>query len=310
LPIHSVRTRVAFEEIATDASIRMAARTRGRKRTATASTQPPRRLMRVPALAATGHKELAILWKNVAAAVRVGGLVGQVLVFGGLLLFLGVLLVMVGGESSDVLLGIGSAWAAMFLFIGPIWNRFDLRFDLPRLAILRSWPISGARIVGTMIASTTLMHVVMMWTLMAVLTALACYTSEPGNVPRILRIALIAAVAVPSLSVLMFTVQNTAALLFPAWVRTGPQSRGLESIGQNLLTMLATLLLVMIALFYPAFVSIVLALFLWRPLGGAWALVPAFLAAFAVVLVQLVPAVRALGALFERTEPKDVLIDG
>jgi ABC-2 type transport system permease protein len=305
-----VRTNVAFEEIATDASIRTAARSRRQRDSGGLSTSTPRRTMRMPALAATGRAEVAILWKNLAAAVRVGGLIGQVLVFTGLLVVLGVALVMVGGESSDLLLGVGSAWTAMFLFIGPVWNRFDLRFDLPRIAILRSWPISGARIVGAMIASTTAMHVVMIWTLLMVLTLLAWYTTDSWSGREILRLTLTIAVLVPSLSVLMFTVQNAAALLFPAWVRTGPQQRGIEAIGQNLLTMVATLLLVLIGLFYPAFVSAVVALFLWRPMGGAWALVPAFVAAFGVVVLQLVPAVRALGALFERTEPRDVLTDG
>jgi hypothetical protein len=197
----------------------------------------------------------------------------------------------------------------MFLVIGPLWNRFDLRLDLPRLAILRTWPLSGARIVGSMIACTTIMHVGMVWLLIALLTGLAFYTTELVPPLSIVRIALIVALIVPSVSALMFTVQNAAALLFPAWVRTGPQQRGLEALGQNLLTTLATLVLVMLGMFYPAFVGLVVALFAWRPMGGSWALVPALVAAFGVVLLQLVPSVRALGALFDRLEPRDLAGD-
>jgi ABC-2 type transport system permease protein len=304
-----VRTNVAFEEIATDASARMAVRT-AQRQTSGLNIPAASKPLRFPSLAVTGRAETAILWKNLAAAVRIGGLAFQLLIFTGGLVVLGVLLVLVGGESGDVLLGVGTAWLAMFLLIGPIWNRFDLRLDLPRLAILRSWPISGARIVGTMIAGTTLMHVAMTWALILLLTALAFYTLESSSPATIVRVAVTVAVLVPSVSTLMFTVQNAAALLFPAWVRTGPQQRGLEAIGQNLLTMLATLVLVALGVFYPGFVVLVVTLFLWHPLGGAWALVPALVAGFGVVLLQLIPTVRALGQLFERTEPRDVATDG
>ncbi|MCU0648083.1 MAG: hypothetical protein MUF00_08815 [Gemmatimonadaceae bacterium] len=303
-----VRTDVAFEEAATDASSRLAA-WQARRRSSGINVPQSRTPLRFPSLTTYGRPETAIVWKSLAAAFRIGGLVWQATIFAGGLVFMGVLLVLVGGETGDVLLGVGAAWLAMFLVIGPIWNRFDLRLDLPRLAILRSWPLSGTRVVGSMIAGTTAMHVAMVWLLIALLTALAFYTTDAVAPSSIARIAIIVALIVPSISVLMFTVQNGAALLFPAWVRTGPQQRGLEALGQNLLTTAATLVLVLLGSFYPAIVGCIVALFLWRPLGGSWALVPALVAAFAVVLLQLVPAVRALGTLFDRIEPRDLAGD-
>jgi hypothetical protein len=107
----------------------------------------------------------------------------------------------------------------------------------------------------------------------------------------------------------MFTVQNGIALLFPAWVRLGVETRGFETMGQNLLTTGATTLLAAIGLVFPVGAGILVA-WLGRPWLGTWAVLLASVLALAIVLVQLWPVIQWLGRVFERTDISDVAAAG
>ena len=96
-----------------------------------------------------------------------------------------------------------------------------------------------------------------------------------------------------------------AALLFPSWVRLGTERRGFETMGQGLLTMLATSLAAAVALVFPAGLAI---LILWlgsSVLGPASMLVAAFVGA-ALLFAELWPVIFWLGSVFEKTEVTDI----
>jgi ABC-2 type transport system permease protein len=208
-------------------------------------------------------------------------------------------------DAADLFVGITVGWGAMLVFVGPLWMRFDLRLDLPRLAILKTWPLPGRQIVAAEIAAVTLLHSVTIWSLMIVPIVLVVMDptllAESGTgLPMFIAVAL----AIPLLNALMFTVQNATALMFPAWVRLGAESRGFESTGQNLLTMGATTLVAAVALVFPVGLGLFIAFF-GRGLNG-WALPLATLAGGVVLLLELIPVINWLGDVFERIDVNEV----
>jgi hypothetical protein len=98
-------------------------------------------------------------------------------------------------------------------------------------------------------------------------------------------------------------VQNAVALVFPAWVESGASPpRGIEAIGQRLLTLAGTLLAVSLAL-VPATIAGALAFqLLPRSLGGAVFPIVALLGAL-VVAGETAAAFAALGRAFDRFDP-------
>jgi len=202
-------------------------------------------------------------------------------------------------------MGVTVGWGAMLIFVGPLWMRFDLRLDLPRLAILKTWPLPGRQIVAAEIVAVTLLHSLTIWSLMIVPIVLVVMDpkllAESGTgVPTFIAVAL----GIPMLNALMFTVQNATALMFPAWVRLGTESRGFESTGQNLLTMGATTLVAAVALVFPVGLGLLI-VFFGRGLNG-WALPLGILAGGVLLVLELIPVINWLGDVFERIDVNEV----
>ncbi len=264
-----------------------------------------RKVSRIPRLGVRGLPEVAIIWKNVAAAFRGGALKVQLLFQVGSLALFAVLAARSGGRGDDVLTAVTVGWGAMLLFTGPLWMRFDLRQDLPRMAILKAWPLPGWRVVAAEIAGVTLLQSVVVCSLLVVpvvqlLLDPALAERAQATVPRLLAVV----VLVVPVNALLFAIQNGVALLFPAWVRLGSNERGFEAMGQGILTAGASFLVLAVALVFPAAAAGITyllagALDAWRPVAAA-------AAAAVVLLLQLAPAVAALGTQFESTEVTDV----
>ena len=51
---------------------------------------------------------------------------------------------------------LAATWAALTLVIGPQWIRNDLRSDLLKLDLLRSYPLPGRAVVAAETAASTL----------------------------------------------------------------------------------------------------------------------------------------------------------
>lgn len=261
--------------------------------------------MSVPTLALSGRPEVAIAWKNVVAALRGGSWKTQLVSF---VVGLGVLAIasrQASDRAGDAFMGVALGWGAMLLFIGPLWMRFDLRLDLPRLAVLKTYPLEGWRIVLAEIAAVTVLHSITIWSLLTV--PVVMFVQDPqlfldsgATVPILVSIV----VGVPAFNALMFTIQNGTALLFPAWVRLGTESRGFETMGQNLLTTGATTLVAAIALVFPMGAGAVV-LWLANDWGG-WAVLVATVLASAIIVAELWPVLRWLGSVFEQIDVNEV----
>lgn len=302
-----LRLDASFEEAAIEATQVRAEMVRSvrsasgvRKRTTSG------KIARVPLLSLTGRPEIAITWKNVTAAMRGTSWRLQTIMFFIILTIVAAVVSLKSEKSADVFLVMCAAWGSMLLLIGPLGMRYDLRHDLPRLAMLRTYPLSGSRIVAAEIAAVTLLHSVSIWTLMIVPVTLFGLNpsrfSEAADVPVIL---LAIALAIPAFNALMFTVHNGAALLFPGWVRLGTEPRGFETMGQNLLTMVATTLVAAVALVFPAGLAFLI-IWLASSALGVWAILAAALAGSVLLVLELWPVIFWLGSVFDRIDVADI----
>jgi len=96
-------------------------------------------------------------------------------------------------------------------------------------------------------------------------------------------------------------------VLLPSWVHLGSgRPAGVEALGQNMLALMAHLLVLGAALVPPAATAAAV-VWLLRPWAGWWALVPAAGLGLGLVAVEVVLAVRWLGREFDRTDPAAAL---
>ncbi|MEO7998770.1 MAG: putative ABC exporter domain-containing protein [Gemmatimonadaceae bacterium] len=302
-----LRLDASFEEAAIEATQVRAEMVRSvRSASGVRKRSTKGKIARVPLLSLTGRPEIAITWKNVTAAMRGTAWRAQTILFFIILIIAAVAVSMNSEKTADVFLIMCGIWGAMLLLIGPLGMRYDLRHDLPRLAMIRTYPLSGGKVVAAEIAAVTLLHSISIWTLMIVPVTLFVINparfSNPSNVPVLL---LSIALAIPAFNALMFTVHNGAALMFPGWVRLGTEPRGFETMGQNLLNLVATSLVAAVALVFPAGLAF---LIIWLATSalGVWAIFIAALSASVLLLLELWPVIYWLGSVFDRIDVAEI----
>jgi hypothetical protein len=115
-------------------------------------------------------------------------------------------------------------------------------------------------------------------------------------------VATSAAIVAPALIFAQLTIHNGVALLFPAWVPLGMQrSRGLDAMGQRLIMLGGTWLLLAIGAI-PAAIGGGIVWFAFHWMIGNAALIPGALAATAIVAIEVLLATEALGPAYERID--------
>ncbi len=299
-----IRADTAFEEAAAEASLLRARQVSARGGAAALPSLAHRRLPPLFRLAPLGWPGGALLWKNLLAVVRtrrarnmalafvVGAVAAAALSFQG------------DGTVAEIAGWLATTWAALSLVIGPQWIRNDLRSDLLKLDLLRSYPLPGRSVVAAETAASTLVLTCMQLGLL--LIAYIAFIGVPDLDPPLdLRTAVLAAavVCLPGINFLGMLIHNGTALLFPAWVHLGSnRPGGVEALGQNMLMIVAYAALLAMALAAPAAIAAGLGILLEGSLGW-WAAVPASLVLLVGIAAESVVLVRRLGRVFERMEP-------
>jgi ABC-2 type transport system permease protein len=299
-----IRADTAFEEAAAETSLLRARQVSARGRGAGLPNLAHRRLPPFFRLEPLGWRGGALLWKNLLAVVRtrrarnmalafaVGGVAAAALSFQG------------DGTVAEIAGWLATTWAALSLVIGPQWIRNDLRSDLLKLDLLRSYPLPGRSVVAAETASSTVVLTCMQLGLL--LIAYIAFIGVPDLDPPLdLRTAVLAAavVCLPGINFLGMLIHNGTALLFPAWVHLGSnRPGGVEALGQNMLMIVAYAALLAIALVTPAAIAAGLGILLEGSLGW-WAAAPASLVLLVGIAAESVVLVRRLGRVFERMEP-------
>lgn len=298
-----IRADTAFEEAAAEASLRRARQRAGRGGAGTPRLVH-RRLPRFLRLAPLGWSGGAILWKNLLAVARMRRTRNAVVAFAGAAVVAGVLSFDPAGRIAEVAGWFTVTWAGLSIVIGPQWIRNDLRNDLLKLDLLRSYPLRGRSVVAAEAAASTLVVTALQLGLM--LVAYLAFLGNAGMEPDLetRSAVLLAAVAcLPAVNYLGMLIQNGTALLFPAWVHLGTgRPSGVEALGQNMLMIVAYLAVLGAALAVPAALAAGVFSGL-APAIGWWAAVPAVIVLQAAVALEAAVMLRWLGRVFEQTDP-------
>lgn len=305
-----VRTDAAFEETAAAvgqqrAEVTSAVRSGGFSRLQFARRKPAARTARswLP-LHPSGRGAYAIFWKNVLYSQRS---IRSARSFMMVVIVVAVVVSMSGRDSGsgDMLRFVGiillSLGAAVSLF-GPFAIRNDLRMDLLHIDLLRTFPVPGRDLVAAEIAAATLTMCVPQIVLM---TAGALVLTAGGVLDAMMAVVVIgtAVLLLPMLNALAVLVQNVLALLYPSWARLGGHDAGgMEVIGQNMIVMVGTLLILALCALPPLLVGALVGAPLTMLIGGG-AILIGIAAAMLAAVAEVALIIMWLGRLYERTDP-------
>lgn len=255
-------------------------------------------------LAPTGWPAGAILWKNLMAVARTR----QLRKIGLGLVLAGTIVTALSYQPDAMMAAIAGwfaiTWAAAMSVIGPQWVRNDLRGDLLKLDLLRSYPLRGWSVVAAEVAASALVLTVIQICLVVIayLAFLGDEFMEPGLGGRTLLL-LAAVVFLPGMNLLGMLIQNAAALLFPAWIPLGSgRPGGVEALGQNLLMMVVFAALLSVLLLLPLAIGGG-AFLLLRGAIDEWAALPATVLILGTIAFEAALLVEWLGRIFERIDP-------
>lgn len=298
----------SFEESAAEAAARraerLATRGAGRPSNGKAPAAP------IFHLAAEGRPAAALFWKNIIAVGRADRFRRTAAGFALVVVAVAALAVRHVGNVGAAVGALAGSWAVFAVIIGPQWVRNDLRTDLQRLELLRSYPVRGAAIVGAEVAGSAVILTLIQLMLAAV--AAAAFLGEPwmtGDPELSLLAAFGVCVVLPAVNYLGLLLLNGGALLFPAWVRIGPaRTAGIEGLGQNVVVMAAYGLGLTVAL-VPAALAAGVAAWAVRTTAGSAGWVAAGLAGLVVIAAECRLLLAPLGRILERIDLPSAGID-
>jgi ABC-2 type transport system permease protein len=298
-----VRSDSAFEEAAAELSLQRA-RSLSPGGAHSARSAASRGLRPALRLGSSGWPAGAILWKNLVAVIRTRRTRNAALTLCVAAVIVTVLSFDPDGNLAELAGWLALTWAALTIVTGPQYVRNDLRGDLLKLDLLRSYPLRGWSVVLAEVAASTVMLTLIQFALLTIsyLAFLGNTTMLPDLAERTLLL-LAGFLCLPAINLLGMLLQNGAALLFPAWVRLGSgRMAGVEALGQNLLMMIAYVALLSLTLVLPVAIGGGTFLLL-RSALHTWAAIPAAALGLLIVAFETGLLVDWLGRVFERTDP-------
>jgi ABC-2 type transport system permease protein len=300
------RVQVAFEEASIVKSQKVVDRANRMQQQRGGRSIVFRRAKPLFRLQPVGMPEVAIFWKNLTAAVRTSVATVVIAVIGSLAMF-GVGMTVKNPDVFHVLGMMMLCMAGLFAFLGPFTLRNDLRFDLPKLEILKSYPLRGDRIVAAEIAAPLAIAVAIDLLLLFGGSIMLQMGSPPkGQLlfflsPEFIVVALMFIVPMTAIQLL---IQNAIVIFFPAWVTTSKEEmRGFAASGQRMVMLLGHLLSFGITLL-PAAIVFVPSFFIAQKImpDSSGALALSTVPAFALLVFEIVIAIRFLGDQFDKID--------
>lgn len=251
------------------------------------------------------HPEMAIIWKNLIAALRISVAWIPFLAFIAAMFLVPNLM-----ARQQFFRGVGATialcFAAFFPFVGSQIFGQDLRLDLPDMELLKSFPISGERLVAAEIAAPLLLISIIETLLLSIAAIMASRSHAEGllaffGTPQFVITALLFVIPICAVQLV---IRNAVVVLLPGWVvRSGEDQRGFAVIGQRLVLFAGNLLVLFFALI-PAAMLFIPALLISRAYfaGSAGVLAIATVPSVALLCLEIWMAIRFLGAQFEKVD--------
>ena len=256
-------------------------------------------------LSPNGPPEVAIIWKNVTAALRMAL---PAIVVIGIVFSVNMIQGLHASEHSlqSLFTLLGLFYCAAFPFLGTTIFTQDLRLDLPRIELLKGYPISGERLVAAELAAPLAIVSILELMFLSGAAILASRIHDPGALalaadPKWITLALL--FTIPLIGA-QLVIRNAAPILLPAWaLRSKEDVRGFVNTGQRLVMLVGNLILLAIVL-VPAFLLFMPALILANHFfaGNPIALALASVPSVAVLTIEVYIGVKVLGAQFEKID--------
>jgi ABC-2 type transport system permease protein len=253
-------------------------------------------------LAPTGRPEGAFVWKAAMQTLRIVGKRGPARI-AALIVALTVVATSAGREGPAATLAAFAITAAIFaILMAPQVIRIDIRQDLQHLELLKTWPVKASAVVRGELLWPGILITSVAWTMIAVATTLSGTVVPRMAVGWRVGIGIAIAIVAPALVFAQLTVHSAVALMFPAWVPLGNQrARGLDAMGQRLIMLGATWLLLIVMALPGAIAGGIVWFTLGRFFGPA-ALIPAAAVCCAIIAVEVLLATEAVGPTYERLD--------
>jgi hypothetical protein len=300
----AARMNVSFEEASIVSSAKRAARIeRMRSRQSGKREISVRRFGPLFRLGETGPPEVAIFWKNVIALVRTGfGIIVLLLVLTALMI--GIAVYTHDEAAYSVIGGLFLFMAAFFPIAAPQMFANDLRLDLARSEVLKSYPLSGDRLVAAEMAAP-LFAIGALNLLFSVCGSIMLrFGADMGRFKQFVAtpqfIVTVMILTLPVCAVLLL-IRNAMPLYFPAWtMRPADDPRSFVTIGQRIVVLVANLIALAIAMIPAALVFLPSVWIAWKFFSGnaIFVAVATFPAAL-VIAAEVWLGVKALGARFD-----------
>jgi len=296
---------VSFEEASIAASQKKATRQERQKGQRSGTFVMFRRAPAPFKLQETGPVETAVIWKNMIALMR--NSIAWVVVFAAIMAFM--LGISLWAHQATFYTAVGTSFifmSCLFPLFGPNVFSNDLRLDMPRLEVLKSYPISGERLIAAEIAAPLLVIStleMLFATSASILTGMGQVTKFTRHVATPQFIVAVLLLTIPVCAV-QLVIRNAIPVLFPAWaMRSKDEPRGFVAMGQRIVTLAGNLLVLAVALIPAAIVFLPSVWIAFQFFSGN----PAFVAvatmpAVAVLLGEVWMGIKALGAQFEQLD--------
>ena len=309
-----VRIDAQFEEASVERAEKMAKRIEAvRQGTYAARKLKPGQVRRAPfRLNPSGPLFVAVFWKNLISVGRISR--KSVLIVLLVMAFPTIVSTLSNSQESrweilaSVVGGLSLAMACFLVFLGPVIFRQDFRSDLSKMEVLKSYPIAGWSIALGEVLAPAAVLAGLEWIMLLVA---GITVPSMGEWDRTLfsraPFFLGAAILFPCFSAAGIVIQNAAALMLPGWIQIGRAAqRGIEAMGQRLITLAATLLVLVLA-GVPAAIIFAIVFF-----SGYWAVgfavvPPAALFAGIALVIEIGFAIAWLGYLYDRFDASQEL---
>jgi hypothetical protein len=254
----AARLNVAYE----DASIVLAQKKLQRTMRGTGRHQAGRAITfrRFPPLfrlRPTHRPEVAVLWKNLIASMRIASPWMIMMIFFAIAAVVSPLVWPLPGIAAACgsMLGV---LACGFPFFGPLLFAQDLRLDLSRIEILKTLPISGERLLmAEMAAPLSVVAAIEMLFLVAASVVFHNVTESrlaELSSPQLVVIGLLFTIPICGAQLL---IHNAVPILLPAWaIRSKEEPRGFAVTGQRLVLFFGNLFVLGVALIPAALLFI------------------------------------------------------
>lgn len=299
--VMTVLLDVSFEDeslIASQRSLTRQAQFRRGQRSATAMNR-----VVVPfGLFERGPASMAIVWKNIVGTLRMSSFPAVVAMAVGAFA-VGAVIFRANEAVVATIGGIGLALSGLFVLSGPMALRSDMRVDILRLDVVKTFPLSAEELLASEMAGPlgiiALLELLMITTSVVILNYTPMATAFFVS-PEFVVSALVFVVPICAIQLL---IHNGAVILFPAWSTSGEETRGFSSIGQRLLMMIGNLATLTLALIPAGLIFVPSAWLMMKLLGKSpFAILVATIPAAAVLIVEIILALKMLASQFENLD--------